>query len=496
MNKFKHILPLLLIVLSSNLFAQKPNSDAITSYDYHFKINGIKDTTIILAQYYGNRLAYRDTAQMVNGELTYKQSNRKLNKGIYALVLPYKDENGKKVNVYFDFFVDENKIDILTDIENIPTSTIVKKSDENKFYYNFIKYISTQKRKANELSVKIKSSNGKEKEKYEKELNTISADVAVKQNEYFNSDMYVSTFLKMSKDVDIPKEAPAGVDSLWQYQYYLNHYFDNFDFADDNILNSIIYYNKLDYFFQKAVAQVPDSIIRHADILLSQIPEESESYKYIVNYLSYKYETSKVICMDAVFVHMAMEYYAKGKVTWLEKDKMDKIIERGQKLYPISCNQKAPRLLLPDTTEKNFIDLYSLDAEYTVIVFWEHSCGHCKKELPVLAKMLNKFEDNQVKVYAVETDLATDGWKEYLNEHSEMDAFINVSDNPELNKNYMPYIQDGTTNIQSLNFRDTYDVFSTPKVFLLNKDKEIVAKQIGVPQLESLLNYFFEQQAK
>lgn len=496
MNKLKQILLLLIFFVSTNLLAQKANSDAITSYDFHFKVNGIADTTIIMAQYYGNRLAYRDTAQMVNGELHYKKNDRKLNKGIYALVLPYKDENGKKANVYFDFFVGESKIDMATNIESITTSTVVKKSEENKFYYDFIKYISSQKNKANALNQKIKNSNGKEKEKYEAELNAISDDVAVKQKEYFNSDMYVSTFLKMSKDVEIPEVAPIGSDSLWKYQYYLNHYFDSFDFTDDNILNSIIFYNKLDYFFQKAVAQVPDSIIRHADILLAEIPENSESYKYVINYLSYKYETSKVICMDGVFVHMAMEYYAKGKVTWLDQDKLDKIVERGQKLYPISCNQKAPRLILPDTTEANFIDLYSIEAEYTVIVFWEHSCGHCKKELPILAKMLKRFENKNVKVYAVETDLATDGWKEYLRENSEMEAFINVSDNPELNKNYLPYLQEGKTNIQSLNFRDTYDVFSTPKVFLLNKDKEIVAKQIGVPQLESLLNYFFEQQAK
>ena len=107
--------------------------------------------------------------------------------------------------------------------------------------------------------------------------------------------------------------------------------------------------------------------------------------------------------------------------------------------------------------------------------------------------MLKKFNENDVKVYAVETDLSTDGWKEYLREHSEMNAFINVSDNPELNKNYMPYLKNQTTNIQSLNFRDTYDVFSTPKVFLLDQDKVIVAKQVGVPQLEGLLNYFLEK---
>jgi hypothetical protein len=44
------------------------------------------------------------------------------------------------------------------------------------------------------------------------------------------------------------------------------------------------------------------------------------------------------------------------------------------------------------------------------------------------------------------------------------------------------------TTIESLNYQTTYDVFSSPKVFVLDKDKKIVAKSITLSQLEDFLD--------
>ena len=320
MRNLKLTFAFLLMIISFVSNAQQTNENPISSYDFHFKIDGVQDTSIILGQYYGNRIAYRDTAMMVNGEVTFKRNNRDLNKGVYALVLPIKGDDGKYSPLYFDVFVSEPKIDMYTNVSDIASLTVVKKSEENKAYYKYLKFIQTQRNKAQAISSKMTDASESEKAKYKKELDAISKEVEKTQDEFFNGPLYVAKFLKMSQDVKIPTP-PADADSLWKYNYYVNHYFDNFDFTDDNILHTIIYYNKLDYYFQKALPQVPDSIIKYADVLLNKVPQTSESFKYIVNYLSYKYETSKIICMDAVFVHMALNYYATGKVDWVRSSK-------------------------------------------------------------------------------------------------------------------------------------------------------------------------------
>jgi hypothetical protein len=45
-----------------------------------------------------------------------------------------------------------------------------------------------------------------------------------------------------------------------------------------------------------------------------------------------------------------------------------------------------------------------------------------------------------------------------------------------------------TTNLESLNYQGTYDIFSTPKVFLLDKNKQIIAKSISISQLEEMID--------
>jgi len=46
------------------------------------------------------------------------------------------------------------------------------------------------------------------------------------------------------------------------------------------------------------------------------------------------------------------------------------------------------------------------------------------------------------------------------------------------------------TTIESLNFHQYWDVNSTPKVYLMDKDHKIIAKGVGHEQLEELLNRF------
>ena len=42
--------------------------------------------------------------------------------------------------------------------------------------------------------------------------------------------------------------------------------------------------------------------------------------------------------------------------------------------------------------------------------------------------------------------------------------------------------------MSGLNFHQYWDVNSTPKVYLMDKDKKIIAKSLGAEQLEDLLN--------
>ncbi|NBR15584.1 MAG: hypothetical protein EBU01_13565, partial [Crocinitomicaceae bacterium] len=41
----------------------------------------------------------------------------------------------------------------------------------------------------------------------------------------------------------------------------------------------------------------------------------------------------------------------------------------------------------------------------------------------------------------------------------------------------------------SLNYQTTYDIFSTPIVYILDKDKKIIAKRVSISQIEDMLDH-------
>ena len=81
-------------------------------------------------------------------------------------------------------------------------------------------------------------------------------------------------------------------------------------------------------------------------------------FKFAVNGITYKYETSDIMGMDAVFVHMAQTYYcpsdgSKSRVDWMTPEKMDKLCERARKEAPLIIGAQGKDSNHTDTTETN-----------------------------------------------------------------------------------------------------------------------------------------------
>ena len=223
---------------------------------------------------------------------------------------------------------------------------------------------------------------------------------------------------------------------------------------------------------------MPDSINVEADRLIGRTNGKDDLYKFIVHYCASMFEREKVMGMDAVFVHMVEEHYMTGGAFWADSTTTANMVERAMKLKPTLIGQRAPFLNLFDTTETKTVSLYDIKSDFTILYFWDSGCGHCKKVTPVILEVYHNLKDKGVSVYAVGTELENDKWKEYIIEN-DLD-FINVSDKPDA-PGY---------------FRTIYDIFSTPRIFILDENKKIIAKQLAAEQVEDFLNFEIEKKAK
>ncbi|MEC8603487.1 MAG: thioredoxin-like domain-containing protein, partial [Bacteroidota bacterium] len=304
-----------------------------------------------------------------------------------------------------------------------------------------------------------------------------------------NKDKLIGKILNMSIDPVIPDEIIEN-DTL-KYKFYLNHFWDNIDLGDARIVHSPVYHNKLNYFFKKLLIQHPDTICRYAHKILSKIEEGTDLFKYTVHFITYNFETSKIMGMDGVFVCMAKDYYCppdNSKAFWLKKEKLDELCEKASALEPLLIGKMAPRIILADTSEKKWIDFYQLPNKYNLLIFWDPDCGHCKKEIPKLKKMYQELKDMNVDIefIAVGTNLENDKWKKFISKNQL--KWINLSDFPEANENPKKYLfEKRVTDLKSLNFRKTYDIFSTPQVYLLDANKKIIGKKLDALTFGNLL---------
>ena len=102
-----------------------------------FKIDGLNDTTVFLARYFGEKLYYADTTISKNETVIFNK--KVLVGGIYAVVCP----NSK----YFEFIVADEDVLMETDINDFNGKMKVIKSENNKIFYDYIKFLGSMKEK-------------------------------------------------------------------------------------------------------------------------------------------------------------------------------------------------------------------------------------------------------------------------------------------------------------------------------------------------------------
>ena len=222
----------------------------------------------------------------------------------------------------------------------------------------------------------------------------------------------------------------------------------------------------------------PDSIIKEADYLLLLARSNTNMYQFMLNWLTDEYIYPKYMGQDAIFVHLFEKYHSKGISNWLNEKQLTTISNRAYMLMANLIGEKAADLELTDTTGKP-ASLYDVKADYTIVCFWDPTCGHCREEIPRLDSFYKaKWKNEGIKIYAVLTENEKAKWLEFIHEKNLKD-WIHVYQTDESKK-------EETAN-QKPGFRQLYDVTQTPTIYLLDKEKRIIAKKLTLQQIDDML---------
>lgn len=468
----KYIFLLVGLLIAQFSFSQK--------YDIKVRLNGLNcNDVLLLANHFGDKQYLRDTAECESGVFHFR-GDKRLESGVYLVVLPQKN--------YFEVLVsaneDQTKYYFEADTSLKQEKMVTRGSEENKQFFEFNKYASEQGVLAFKLQEEVKDEKTSEKRKEEirTQLTQMSKDVAAKRAAITKAqpNLFISRLYKAMTDIEVP-EAPSEMDKSegqkFQYLWIREHYWDNVDMSEDGIVRSPVFHNKIKSYFDEYVPPIPDTAILLTDRLIKQIEQagSKEQFKYSIHFLLGYFEKSKYMCFDKAVYHLAKNYYCAGKAFWSDSAFTAKMCEESAKMEPTLCDKIAPDLSMPDSSLSKRIVMSEIKTPVTVVIFWDINCGHCKKEMPIVSAYYDTINKEHVEIYAVYTQGDWEGWKQRLRE--EKYKFINVAN---------AFGED--------DFRDDYNIRSTPQIYVLDKDKKIRFKKIGADNIAETVKYLLEEQ--
>jgi thiol-disulfide isomerase/thioredoxin len=281
----------------------------------------------------------------------------------------------------------------------------------------------------------------------------------------------------MNRPVKIP-DAPSdgSIDSTYQLKYYRQHFFDNFDLADPALLRlpKVSYETKVRDYLDHLFIQHPDTITRAINKLVAIAKKDQDTYKYLVWKSIVHYQAPAIMGLDEVYVNLVDKYIATGEMDyWLDKKTVQNLIDYAAKVRRAMIGRTASNLSMQNEKleRKN---LYDVKNKYTLVYFFKPSCGHCREETPKLVSFYNASKKKyDFEVFAVSTDTSL----------KEMKDFIVEMKTPWITVN-------GPRSYIKTHFSDLYFAETTPTIYILDNKKQIIARKLGVEQLDDFFaNY-------
>ena len=447
------------------------------AYSIKVEIAGYTEKQLYLGYYLGDKQYVRDTVTAgPDGSFVFK-GKEALPPGMYLVVLAPNND-------FFQILVTqkEQTFSVKTTKDKPADNVKFTGSPENNLFLEYINYLSGKRPEAEKLQEEIaKAPDEAAKAAATKKFEVLNEDVVKYQAKFAekNAASFAGAIVKANINDELPKFEGATEDEkqMKAWLYSRKHYFDNFKLSDPRWLRTPFLFQRIDFYVNKLTVQAPDSINVAVDYILEKLRPAPESFKfYLIHFLN-NYAASKYVGMDGVYVHIAEKYYATGQADWTEATQLKKIVDNAKKLKPLLIGKIAPDIQL-EKRDGTPTSLHKVDAEYTVLYFWRYDCGHCKESTPAMKAFYEKFKDRNVKLVAVCVKNAKeipDCWK-FVDEQ-------NIGDWMHTADPYMRYFA-------------TYNVETTPQVYILNRKKEIISKQVPADQMETVMDKIIEMDKK
>ena len=145
----------------------------------------------------------------------------------------------------------------------------------------------------------------------------------------------------------------------------------------------------------------------------------------------------------------------------------EQVIYKNRSVTDI-VGKPAPELTLRDRNMKP-VSLSQIKTPFAMLLFWDPECGHCIVTVPRLDSLYkNYLKKMNCEILGVNLSDNNQKWNEFIDEHHLQ--WLNVSD----------FEQQG-------DFRNEFGITSSPVIFILDKQRNVVAKITEIEKAKAIL---------
>ena len=219
------------------------------------------------------------------------------------------------------------------------------------------------------------------------------------------------------------------------------HFWDGIEAFDGPTDDNPVLAAQIDFYVDKMVAPLPDSIYLEIDRLVDRTNFNTDLRDFILWHLLEKYRHPEYMSQDQVFVYLYDQYFSQLEIKDLNKTNLALIRDKAETFRRLALFKLAPNFAINDS-----VDLHSVESEYTVLFFHDHECDVCQQEMQDLDSICTKHPE--ITVLAI--DMNTNDVR--------VDALYGL-----------------------------YDIETTPLIYVLDNEKRIIAKKIRAKQIPLVL---------
>jgi peroxiredoxin len=287
----------------------------------------------------------------------------------------------------------------------------------------------------------------------------------------YDGKMFGFFISSIREPIPEPYEPPAmaaNPDSLTQdyyYKFFRDHFFDHQKLSSPYILRMPFYSRVITIYFIQVVKRDEAELKAQVDNLVKKTEVNKEVYRFTVRQLYDLFRDTPYPEIEMMSPYVGEKYIMERPEMWDDEAFVARTAWAVAQTKLNMAGTEATDLTLKDMDDKT-VSLYGIEAEYTILYFFNPLCGACMVVTPEVHKTYEKYKDKGVKVMAVCMNRDKEVWTSYIKE-----------------KNYLNWINVWDAD-ETSGMNDKYDLHAIPTIYLLDKDKFVLGRDLNPSTLE------------